>query len=116
MPRYCLTLNLRDDPALRAEYRERHKAVWPEIQQSLRDAGVLEMEIYERDGKLLMVMETGEGFSFERKQAMDLANPKVREWETSMSRYQEADASGLSNPADPAAKWQRMDRIFQLAK
>ncbi len=113
MPRYCLTLKLRDDNALRAEYIEQHKAVWPEIKQSIRDAGVLDMQIYERDGRLFMVMETEDEFSFERKQAMDLANPRVREWETLMSRYQDAD---LPDPSDPSAKWQRMDRIFQLAE
>ncbi len=44
--RYCLTLDLQDDPRLIAEYRRYHERVWPEITQSIRDSGIEDMEIY----------------------------------------------------------------------
>ena len=46
--RICRTLELRDDPQLIAEYRRRHSqgAIWPEIPAGIREAGILEMEIY----------------------------------------------------------------------
>src|SRR4029077_7947469 len=44
--RFCLTLDLRDDPALIAEYKSYHQRIWPEITQSIRDSGIEDMEIY----------------------------------------------------------------------
>jgi L-rhamnose mutarotase len=35
--RFCLTLDLKDDPALIAEYRKYHEKIWPEVTQSLKD-------------------------------------------------------------------------------
>ena len=46
MPRYCLTLDLQDDPHKIAEYKRHHEKIWPEIRDSLYDAGVTAMEIY----------------------------------------------------------------------
>ena len=40
MTRYCLLLDLRDDPELIAEYERQHAAVWPEVIAHLREAGV----------------------------------------------------------------------------
>jgi L-rhamnose mutarotase len=56
-----------------------------------------------------MIMETDETFSFERKSAMDAANPVVREWENLMWNYQQP----LKNAAK-GEKWVLMDKIFQL--
>src|SRR5688572_4098712 len=44
MRKYCLALDLRDDPALIAAYEDHHRHVWPEIIQSIRDAGIVQME------------------------------------------------------------------------
>ena len=46
MNRYCLALDLVDDPALIADYENWHKAenAWPEIKKSIRDAGIAQME------------------------------------------------------------------------
>ena len=38
--RYCLTLDLKNDPKLIEEYKKYHKRVWPEITQSLIDSGI----------------------------------------------------------------------------
>ena len=42
--RYCLALDLKDDPALIAEYERYHERIWPDIETSIRDAGITEME------------------------------------------------------------------------
>ena len=57
--RICRTLELRDDPQLIAEYRRRHSqgAIWPEIPAGIREAGILEMEIYLLDTRLFMIVE-----------------------------------------------------------
>lgn len=110
MQRFCLTLDLRPDPDLIAQYVEHHRAVWPEIQQSIRDAGVLDMQIYSSGNRLFMIMDTSDDFTLERKAAMDAANPKVLEWERLMGRFQQVDQS-----ADPTTRWVRMHKVFQLA-
>lgn len=105
--KYCLTLNLADDPALISEYEAHHKTVWPEILESIKGSGITNMEIYRYGTRLFMIMETDDNFSFERKAAMDAANPKVQEWETLMLKYQRP----FKNSAE---KWVLMDKIFQL--
>ena len=109
--RFCLTLDLKDDPALIAEYKHYHEKVWPEITQSLKDAGVLDMEIYLLGTRMFMIMDVDAGFSFIKKANMDLDNPKVREWEDLMGKFQ----NPLPN-ASPVERWQVMEKVFELEK
>jgi L-rhamnose mutarotase len=109
MKRFCLALDLKDDPTLIAEYETHHKNVSPEIQKSIRDAGIQKMEIYRTGTRLFMIMETSDSFSFEQKALADAANPTVREWEQLMWNYQQ----GLPT-ARPGEKWIIMNKIFEL--
>ena len=107
--RYCLALDLKNDPALIAEYEAHHQAVWPEIKKSILDAGIRHMEIFRIENRLFMIMETDAGFSFEAKAAADENNSKVQEWETLMWTFQKA----LPHAA-PGQKWLPMAKIFDL--
>jgi L-rhamnose mutarotase len=107
--RYVLALDLKNDPVLIAEYERYHEAVWPEVLQSMRDAGITNMEIYRVENRLVLLMDTADDFSLERKADIDAANPTVQEWETLMWRYQQALPS-----AQPGQKWVIMEKIFQL--
>ncbi|KPM46657.1 L-rhamnose mutarotase [Jiulongibacter sediminis] len=109
MKRYCLALDLKDDPDLIAEYEDYHRSIWPEIEASIKESGILDMEIYRIANRLFMIMETEDSFSFERKAKMDEANPKVQQWEQLMWKYQQALAG-----AKPGEKWQLMEKIFKL--
>lgn len=109
MKRYCLALDLKDDPELIAEYEHWHRNGWPEIKKSITDAGITDMEIYRTGNRLCMIMETDDAFSFERKAAMDLENEKVQEWEALMWKFQ--DPLPWANEGE---KWILMDRIFKL--
>lgn len=111
MKRYCLALDLVDDPALIAEYEHLHKTEnhRPEIRKSILDAGITQMEIYRTGNRLFMIMDTDDTFSFERKAAMDSANEKVQEWEQLVWKFQAAIPW-----AKPGEKWVPMDNIFQL--
>lgn len=102
-------LDLRPDPALIAEYIRLHREVWPEIQASIRDAGVVDMQIYNAGNRLFMIMDTQDDFSLEQKSKMDAANPKVLEWETLMGRFQQVDTG-----ADPTRRWVELTKVFQL--
>src|SRR5579859_6131853 len=88
--RYCLTLDLKKDAALIAEYRQFHQKIWPEITDSIRDAGIEDMEIYLLGTRMFMIMEVNESFSFEKKAISDQENPRVKEWEALMWRFQQA--------------------------
>lgn len=110
MQRFSLTLELYPDAKLIAEYVERHRHVWPEVQESLRASGVINMEIYHLGTRLVMIMDTTDDFTFERKAELDRANPVVMQWEREMAKYQSADPA-----ADASGKWQLMDNVFSFA-
>src|SRR5256885_14935400 len=107
--RFCFTIDLKDDPALIAEYRKYHEKIWPEITSSIKDSGIVDMEIYLLGTRMFMIMEVNETFSFETKAKADSANAKVREWEELMWKFQQPLPQ-----AKPGEKWLRMDRIFKL--
>ncbi|HWK08072.1 MAG TPA: L-rhamnose mutarotase [Puia sp.] len=109
MERYTLTLDLKDDAKLIAEYEVYHRAIWPEIRKSIAEAGITDMEIYRLGNRLFMIMETGPDFTFEKKAAMDAANPKVQEWEQLMWKYQQPIPG-----SQPGEKWRLMEKIFSL--
>ena len=111
MKKYCLAVDLIDDPELIAEYENWHKKenAWPAIMKSISDSGINNMEIYRTGNRLFMVMETDDDFSFERKAAMDSTNQKVQEWEQLMWKFQQPLPW-----AKNGEKWILMDKIFQL--
>ena len=111
MQRYCLALDLVDDPALIAEYEHWHKAEngWPEIKKSIVDAGIIQMEIYRTGNRLFMIMETDESFDGAAKAAIDAANPTVQEWEQLMWKFQQPLPW-----AKEGEKWVLMNKIFAL--
>jgi L-rhamnose mutarotase len=107
--RFCFTLDLKNDPALIAEYRKYHEKIWPEITESIKNSGIEDMEIYLLDTRLFMIMEVNESFTFEKKARADQQNPKVQEWEELMWKFQQALLE-----ARAGQKWVRMERIFKL--
>ena len=109
--RYCLTLDLKDDPKLIAEYKRYHQKIWPEITRSIKESGIEDMEIYLLGTRMFMIMEVNEAFSFEAKKEADELNPKVQEWEALMWRFQQSLPE-----AKPGEKWLLMERIFSLEK
>ena len=109
--RFCLTLDLKDDPELIAEYKRYHENIWPEIADSIGGSGIEDMEIYLLGTRMFMIMEVNESFSFEATARSDELNPKVQEWEKLMWRFQQALPQ-----ARAGEKWLLMERIFKLQK
>lgn len=107
--RYCLTLDLRDDPKLIEEYKRHHGKIWPEITRSIREAGIEDLEIYLLGTRMFMIMEVNDRFSFAAKAKADRENRKVREWEDLMWKFQKPLAE-----AKPGEKWLLMEQIFKL--
>ncbi len=111
MKRYTLALDLKDDATLISEYEAYHKAIWPEITASIKNSGILQMEIYRLQNRLFMIMETEDDFSFDKKSAADAGNAKVQEWEQLMWKYQQALPG-----SQPGEKWIIMNKIFDLSE
>ena len=109
MKRHALTLDLKTDQKLIAEYKKYHKNVWPEIVDSIKDSGIESLEIYLLENRMFMIIETIDSFSFDNKSKMDAKNPKVQEWEVLMWKYQQALPT-----AKKGEKWLLMDKIYQL--
>ena len=109
--RYCLTLDLKDDPNLIAEYKKHHEKIWPEITDSIKRSGIEDLEIYLLGARLFMIMEVNDRFSFAAKAEADRNNPKVQQWEQLMWKFQQPLPK-----AKPGEKWLLMERIFKLEK
>jgi len=111
MSRHVLTVDLRDDPAAIAAYREYHRRVWPEVLQGLRTAGVRAMDIHILGRRLVMVLELSDGLGVEQVFAKHVAShPRVQEWERLMRPLFERPSE-----APPGEWWAVMEPIFQLS-
>lgn len=110
MTRYVLTVNLKQDPSIIETYRQHHARVWPEVLQSLREAGVERMDIHLLGRQLVMIVELSDGLDFRRAFAAHLASsPRVAEWERLMKTLQEP------SPHAPAGEWwTAMEQVFSL--
>ena len=110
MTRYCLALDLKDDLKLIEKYKWHHapENFWPEIDRNIRQAGVVDMELYLFGNRMLMIMEVDDSFSFERMEEIN-QDPKSVEWEDLMWSFQQAVPG-----ANPGEKWVPMERIFKL--
>ena len=110
MKTYALTVNLKDDPEIIAQYRYHHTHPWPEVMQALRAVGILDMRIYLLGRRLFMTMDTVDDFQPEVDFPRYLTlNPRCQVWEDMMSTFQEKVPE-----AKPEEKWAYMEQIFQL--
>ena len=83
MKRICFVLQLKRE--LFAEYKERHRSVWPEMISALRETGWNNYSLFLRaDGLLVGYLETED---FERARA-GMASLEVNErWQREMARF-----------------------------
>jgi L-rhamnose mutarotase len=106
MKRVCFVLKVRSDRL--EEYKRRHREVWPEMQQALRDTGWHNYSLFLRaDGLLVGYVET-EDFEHAR-QAM--ARLEVnRRWQSEMSSFFE-NPPGIT----PDQAMLPLEEVFHLA-
>lgn len=111
--RLYYALDLKDDPALIAEYEHWHEPgkIWPEIIDSIRAAGIHDLEIFRAGNRLVMVMDVPEDFSLDVKAAADATDPRVQAWEALMWKFQQPLPF-----AKPGEKWVAMSRLFSLVQ
>ena len=93
------------------EYRKLHSEAysWKEIRDGIRAVGILEMEIYIADNKLVMVVDAPEDFDWKSSMAKLATLPRQAEWERLVGRFQQCGEDATSDE-----KWQMMERMFRL--
>ncbi len=104
-----LTVNLKDDPQVIAAYKEYHRNLWPEVEASLRRAGVKRSRIFIFGRRLFMYMELVDDCEGASYVARYLEEPKAVEWERLMAPLFEVDPE-----AKPGQTWIPMEPIFEL--
>ena len=103
MPRYCLQGHV--DPNRIDEYREAHRAVWPELLEALRDAGWRNYSLFLRDDGLLI------GYA----EADDLAAAQETVAATEVNtRWQAAMAELFQSEGAPYEAWEIIPEVFNL--
>ncbi|WP_371186030.1 L-rhamnose mutarotase [Thalassotalea maritima] len=104
-------MELKDNPKLIDLYEEYHKPgnVWPEVINSIKSSGIVNMTIHRTNTQLIMVLDVDESFCFEKKSSQDINNPKVQEWERLMENFQLIES--IENSAE---KWKPIVKIFSL--
>ena len=109
--RFSLTLDLKDDPQLIAEYQHWHNSenIWPEIPAGIKEVGILKMEIYRLGTRLFMIIEAVPEFDFELDMARLTTLPRQQEWEEFVSKFQKSAPGETSSE-----KWKMMEKIFSL--
>ena len=110
MPRFGLTLNLKDDPDVIEQYKTYHRNVWPEVLDSLREVGITQMDIYLIGNRLFMAIDTVDDFDpvhdFPRHLEI---HPRCREWDVLMRNFQERVPE-----TEPGEWWATMEQVFEL--
>jgi len=109
--RYCMTLELKDDPGLIAKYENWHKEenIWKEIPEGIRQVGIIDMEIYRFGTTMFLIMTVPADFDFEVQMTKLAGLPRQAEWEELMTNYQLAEPGSTSSE-----RWKKMERIFKL--
>lgn len=109
--RFCYACDLVKDAKLIKEYKQYHAAgnTWPEITESIKASGIVNMEIYLVENRLFMIVEVDETYNPDLKRKMDEENPNVQKWEQLMWKFQQSLPS-----AKDGEKWVATERIFKL--
>ena len=83
MPRYCLLGHV--NPQRLDEYRERHRAVWPELLRALADAGWRNYSLFLREDGLLIGYVEADDLSASQA-AMEALDVNTR-WQAEMAEF-----------------------------
>lgn len=106
---FAQALDLADDPALIAAYREHHRRVWPEVLRELDAIGIRNMRIFLTGTRLFMVFEAPDTFDPARDFQNYAKNPRCAAWDALMRTFQRPIPS-----ARPGDWWTPMEEIFAL--
>jgi L-rhamnose mutarotase len=112
LQRHCLILDLKDDARLIAQYEAWHRPGGPPaaVTNSIRNAGIVEMEIFRSGNRLVMLMQVDASFDARRKAEADALDPEVQAWERLMNGFQQAIPWARADE-----KWVPAESIYRLS-
>jgi L-rhamnose mutarotase len=109
MTRYVFTVDLIDDPVAIASYRTHHERVWPEVVESLRQSGIVALDIYLLHRRAVMIVETDGRDPRRCFAAHRASSARVMEWEALMKALQQPPPG-----SQPDEWWVQMEPVFSL--
>lgn len=109
--RYCMTLDLKENPELIEEYKYWHQNehIWPEIPEGMKEVGIRDMEIYLYGNRMFLIMETTMDFDLEKDFERMGQLPRQKEWADFVWKYQQSVTG-----APEGSTWQLMERVYNL--
>jgi L-rhamnose mutarotase len=81
-------IKLKNDPEVIRKYKEYHGAVWPEIVEGTRRAGIRRSRIYILGNTLVMVVDAEDNFKPVMNADPATASPREKEWDDLMRTFQ----------------------------
>ncbi len=109
--RFVQTMELKNDSELIKEYRKAHdkEHFWKEIEEGIKQVGILEMEIYISGNRLVMIVDAPLDFDWNKAMETLATLPRQEEWEKHVAAFQQCATDATSDQ-----KWQMMERMFYL--
>jgi L-rhamnose mutarotase len=100
MQRICFTLQVKKDRL--EEYKERHRTVWPEMQDALRETGWRNYSLFlSDDGLLVGYLETDD---FQAARAGMAAKEVNARWQTQMAEFFDMGGERADRAMKPLAE------------
>jgi L-rhamnose mutarotase len=104
----AMTINLKNDSAAIAKYKEYHRQPWPELVAANKAAGIQKARIYLHGRRLVMLLTVPKNWDSEKAgQAYANSSPKVKEWGKLMETFQEPVPE-----AKPGESWAPMELVY----
>lgn len=107
--RFCQFIKLNPETLEQYKYWHQSKNVWKEIPKGIREAGILNMEIYLIDNLSFMILETPVDFDWDEAFGRLATLDRQMEWEKFTSQFQQ-----VGDKLRSEEKWQLIERIFCL--
>jgi L-rhamnose mutarotase len=106
--RYCLTLDLKNDPELITEYLKYHSPehYWNVIGEGIKKSGVEVMDIYNVDNRLFMICEMPVDVDIDEAWQKMGTYERQGEWAELMSKFQQALPGHK-------LEWVKMNKVYQ---
>lgn len=113
MKTYCYALDLKDDPALIAEYRRYHtmEGIWPEVVDFIRSTGMVRERIFLLGTRMVMVLDVEDGYSTDAAASAAKSSKVMQDWESLMDKFQQRLPQ-----ASTGQKWVPMELIFDIER
>jgi len=94
--RMVMTLEIRQDPALRDAYIQVHRPenIWKEITQNMDTMGIKDMELFLLGHRVFLLMDVPPGFDMDQEAERWGKLPREQEWQNHVAQFQKVTPEG----------------------